>query len=205
MPTAAAREGQARIQYWVDLGVAHYRSLGVDAVPLMVLTRDDAENPELAEAVGEAGLVYLSGGDPTYLATTLRDTAVGRAIRAAWDAGAAIAGCSAGAMALAERVPRVRDPSGAPVDGLAFVPNLVVIPHFDRIDHWMPGTTELATASAPEGAWVLGIDEETAVIGGPVRWEVRGRHSAWLMKKGLERQEFRDGATFEMATEGVGA
>ncbi|HEY8739526.1 MAG TPA: Type 1 glutamine amidotransferase-like domain-containing protein, partial [Candidatus Dormibacteraeota bacterium] len=196
LPTAAAREGDTRVQYWVDLGTAHYRRLGVEPVPLMVLERADAENAALAAAISGAGLVYLSGGDPTFLATTLRGSAVATAIRSAWEAGAALAGCSAGAMALAERVPRVRDPSGTPVDGLGYVQRLVVVPHFDRIDHWMPGTTELAIASAPAGTWVLGIDEDTAVIGGPQKWEVRGKHSAWLMRAGLERQEFKPGDFF---------
>ncbi|MDQ6747578.1 MAG: Type 1 glutamine amidotransferase-like domain-containing protein [Candidatus Dormibacteraeota bacterium] len=196
LPTAAAREGNARIRYWVDLGLAHYQRLGAEAVPLMVLGRDDAENVDLAAQVEGAGLVYLSGGDPTFLADTLRGTAVAAALRLAWEAGMAVGGCSAGAMALADHVPRVRDPTGPPVDGLGFVADLVVIPHFDRIDHWLPGASELAVASAPEGAWVLGIDEETAAVGGPRDWSVHGRGSAWLMKAGVDRQEFGAGTSF---------
>ena len=98
LPTAAAQEGEKRLRYWVDLGNSHYRRLGAEAVPLMVRRREDAEDQELAAQVDGAGLVYLSGGDPAFLANTLRDTAVGGAIKRAWEAGAAVAGCSAAAV-----------------------------------------------------------------------------------------------------------
>jgi cyanophycinase len=193
LPTAAAQEGAARLQYWVDLGNAHFRKMDVEPRALMVLDRAGAEDPAMAEQVAGAGMIYLSGGDPSFLATTLHRSLVGEAIRDAWETGAAVAGCSAGAMALAERVPRVRDPAAGAVDGLGLVPGVVVVPHFDRIDHWMPGTTELAVSSAPTGTVVLGIDEETAVVGGPTEWTVWGERSAWLMRAGEERHEFKAG------------
>jgi len=45
----------------------------------MILTvndRSDAESVAIAEQVVGAGLIYLSGGNPGFLADTLRDTAV---------------------------------------------------------------------------------------------------------------------------------
>src|ERR1035441_6637085 len=99
LPTAAAEEGPQRVNYWTDLGPSHYSARGVEPVPLMVLDREDAERPELAAKVAGAGLVYLSGGNPGYLAHTLAGTAVWEAILEAWRSGAAIAGCSAGARA----------------------------------------------------------------------------------------------------------
>jgi len=193
LPTAAAPEGEERLGYWVALGNSHYHRLGVKAVPLMVRRREDAQDAELAAQVGGAGLVYLSGGDPAFLADTLRDTAVGGAIKRAWEAGAAVAGCSAGAMAMTEHAPNVRDRVSPPAAGLGFVTGVVVLPHFDRMEQWLPGATDLAIASAPPGYWVLGIDEDTAVVGGPVAWQVAGRQSAWLLRAGVERQHFRGG------------
>ena len=84
LPTAAAPEGPESVAHWLGLGTDHYRRLGVEPVPLRVLDRDDADDPALASEVAGAGLVYLSGGNPGYLADTLRDTAVLEAIRAAW-------------------------------------------------------------------------------------------------------------------------
>src|ERR1035441_7583523 len=94
LPTASAEEGPQRVRYWIDLATAHYASMGVEPVPLEVLDREDAERPELASKVAGAGLVYLSGGNPGYLANTLAGTAVWQAILEAWRLGAAIAGCS---------------------------------------------------------------------------------------------------------------
>ena len=72
LPTAAAQEGEERLQYWVDLGVGHFTRLGAEVEPVLVLGRADADDPGMAEKVAGAGLVYLSGGDPRFLAETLR-------------------------------------------------------------------------------------------------------------------------------------
>ena len=193
LPTAAAPEGEERLRYWIDLGLAHYRRLGFEPVPLSVRNRSDAEDQGLAAAVEGAGLVYMSGGNPAFLAETLRGTAVGQAIGRAWEAGAAVAGCSAGAMAMMERVPHIREPDRTPTEGLGFVRGVVVLPHFDQMEHWMSGATELALKLAPPGFLVLGIDEDTAVIGGPVEWRVYGRQSAWLLSATGERHRFPAG------------
>src|SRR3712207_5240541 len=92
LPTASAPEAKDRVDYWLGLGSAHYGRLGVEPIPLAVLDRRDADDPANAAVVGGAGLVYLSGGNPGYLADTLRETAVLSAILSAWQAGAALAG-----------------------------------------------------------------------------------------------------------------
>jgi hypothetical protein len=97
LPTAAGEEGPDRVAYWLRLGTDHYRRLGAEPVPLAVLDRRDADDEKLAAQVEGAGLIYLSGGNPGYLADTLRGTAVLDAILGAWRDGAALAGCSAGA------------------------------------------------------------------------------------------------------------
>ena len=51
--------------------------------------REEAEDPDLASLVAGAGLVYLSGGNPPYCASTLRGTALWQAVYDAWQAGAA--------------------------------------------------------------------------------------------------------------------
>jgi len=44
----------------------------------------------------------------------------------------------------------------------------------------------------PSGVSVVGIDEDTAIVGGPFEWEVQGRQSAWLFVDG-HRKEFGPG------------
>ena len=99
------------------LGREQAERLGVEQVPVLVRDRADADSPELAALVEGAGLVYLSGGNPPYLARTLRGTRVWAAIVAAWQAGAALAGCSAGAMALTSWVPDLRAAGASPTPG----------------------------------------------------------------------------------------
>lgn len=181
IPTAAAHEGAASLERWVALGREQAERLGVEAVPVVVHNRTEADDPALAAQLEGAGLVYLSGGSPTLLAKALRGTAVGAAIEAAWRGGAALAGCSAGAMALTEWVPSLRRPGVDPVQGLGLVPHLRVIPHFDRFERWMPDLVGRYLARAPEGTAVVGIDEDTALVWSAGRWTVQGQRDVWLL------------------------
>ncbi len=191
IPTAAAPEGPDRLAYWVRLGLEQAERLGVTGVPLVVRDRQDAEDPQIADQVAGAGLVYLSGGDPRYLAATLRDTLVWAAVLAAWEQGAALAGCSAGAMALAGWVPDLRHPRGAtPADGtgLGVVSRLRVIPHFGRMGRFLPDRIADLTAGTalrpPTGTLLVGIEEDTALVGGPDRFTVEGRGAGWILGRG---------------------
>ena len=105
LATAAAPEGQDSLARWHELGRLAAERLGVQQVVIPVVDRVSADDPALAGLVAGAGLIYLSGGSPPFLAATLRGTAVWRAVEQAWRDGAALAGCSAGAMALTAHVP----------------------------------------------------------------------------------------------------
>lgn len=182
IPTAAAHEGAESLERWIALGRDQAERLGVEAVPVVVRNRADADDPAMAEKISGAGLVYLSGGSPTLLAKTLRGTAVARAIDTAWRDGAALAGCSAGAMALTSWVPSLRRPGTDPQEGLGIVPGLRVIPHFDRFERWMPDLVGRYLARSPEGTEVVGIDEDTALIWDDGHWSVQGRQEVWLLR-----------------------
>lgn len=172
--------------------------MGVEPVAVDVRTRDDAEDPELVALLGDVGLVYLSGGDPHYLAETLEGTPVWEAVVAAWRSGAALAGCSAGAMALSAGAPAIRS-HGARVEdgvanGLGAVRGLAVIPHFDQMERWRPGVVERYLAWRPPGTVVVGVDEDTALVaeGDGRGWRVEGRQGAWLLD-GEGRRRFGAG------------
>ncbi len=183
LPTAAAEEGADRIRYWLELGVAHFAAMDVEPVPLPVLDRADAARAELAGQVAGAGLIYLSGGNPGYLADTLRDSAVWRAILDAHRGGAALAGCSAGAMALCAAADDVRAPGRFSGRGLGLLPHLAVIPHFDRSGGLAHRLARAVLERAPKGVHVVGIDEETALVGGPERFSVVGRRAVWELDR----------------------
>ena len=157
--------------------------------------RAGADDPANAELVRGAGLVYLSGGNPAYLTETLRGTRVWAAIVDAWRAGAALAGCSAGAMALSAGFP-ASAARGARPAGLGLVPVVRVIPHFDRFAARLPDVALRGAGRGQDGAVLVGIDEETALVGGldggwqsdaagpGNAWQVLGRQSAWLLGPG---------------------
>jgi cyanophycinase-like exopeptidase len=180
VPTAVARHRP-------DLAVAHGRAafeaaatrcglrLQVDAVP--VFDRASAADPDNAALLEQADLVHLPGGDPDLVPLVLRETPAWTAIGRAFARGACVAGASAGAMALAERL-WTRD---GPAIGLGLVPGVAVLPHFDpgRLAAWR-------AAVDPDNrlAW-LGLDERTLVIGPPGGpWTVRGQGRAHLVPPG---------------------
>lgn len=200
IPTAAAPEGKRRLQYWIDLGVAQAERLGVEPVPVVVRDRDEAGSRDLAALIAGAGLIYLSGGSPLFLARTLRGTRVWAAIEAAWRAGAALAGCSAGAIALTDWVPAVRAPASEPEPGLGVLPHLRVLPHFDTMTSWAPDLVARAATGAPPETTVLGIDEDTAVVdlsGHGCQWQVHGRQQAWILDGDGPRRPFPAGDTVQ--------
>lgn len=178
IPTAAAPEGQASLDRWVALGREQGERLGVEVVSIVARDRAEADDPELAALVAGAGLVYLSGGNPPYLASTLRGTRLWDAVHAAWQGGAALAGCSAGAIALTSWVPDIRNPDNPAQEGLGVVPDLRVIPHFDRFVAWMP---DLVGRYLSDDVRVLGIDEDTALVLDGGTATVHGRQSVWVL------------------------
>jgi cyanophycinase len=198
IPTAASREGDARVSYWLELGRAHYEAMGVEPVLLDVRTRGDADDPAAAARLDGAGLVYLSGGDPHHLSDTLRDTALWRAIVAAWGGGTAVAGCSAGAMALTSGAPDNLLPTGgaarrAPrhprvANGLGLIGDLAVIPHFDQMERLRPGALEWFAAWQPAGTSLVGIEEETALVASGGTWRVEGSGAVWVLDAPARRR-----------------
>lgn len=182
LATAAAPEGPASLQRWHDLGAQAAARLHAEQVVIDVRTRQDAEQQSWADAIAGAGLVYLSGGNPGFLARTLHGTRVWDAIRQAWLGGASLAGCSAGAMALAGYVPDFRHPRSGGTQGLGIVPDARILPHFDRYARWMPDLALRPLVS--QDTSVIGIDEDTALVAEPAdhqTWEFRsrGRGSSW--------------------------
>jgi len=197
LATAAAEEGPARVAYWFDLARAHYAELEAEVLALPVLERADAERADLASLLHGAGLVYLSGGNPGYLAATLRSSACWEAICAAHRAGAALAGCSAGAMALGAVAPDVRRASRVE-PGLGLLPTLAVVPHFDHPSGFAERLLgRVRAASGPE-VHVVGIEEETALVGGPHRFAVAGRGAAWVIGPGAARRRYGRGELLEI-------
>ncbi len=193
LATAAVQDGPSVVEHWHQLGIDQAKRLGVEPVIVPVNDHDDANNPDFAELIHGAGLIYLSGGDPNYLAETLRGSLVWSAIEATWRGGAALAGCSAGAMALGAWIPSLRHPRKGSTAGLGLLEHLGVIPHFDAFAARVPDLLTRFVLPDESTMTVVGVDERTALVGGPTQWTVQGHQSVWrLTSKG--REEFALGA-----------
>lgn len=198
LATAAVPDGPSVVEYWHDLGRDQAERLGVQQVVVPVNDANDANSDEFASLIEGAGLIYLSGGNPGYLADALRGTRVWAAIVEAWRTGSALAGCSAGAMALTSWVPSIRHPRKGGTEGLGLLPHLRVIPHFDAFAARMPDIVTRFLLPHDPSITVLGVDEDTALVGGPHDWTVRGHQSAWILTSD-GRTELTQGMTITTA------
>ena len=157
LPTAAGKEGAERIGYWSRLGVEHFTRLGAECKALPVIDFHSANDPGLAQTIGEANFVYLSGGNPAYLYSSLAGTLAWDAIRSVLAGGGILAGCSAGAMVMGGKI------IGIPVSKPAFnlLPGAVVIPHYDEFPgRMLPLLRRLVGKRAP----IVGIEANTALL-----------------------------------------
>ena len=173
LPTAAGREGDSSVNRWLSMGVRHFTDLGAEVTPVRIIDRRTADDPRWEPVLENADLIYFSGGDPGYLFETLNESCAWRAACRAWDRGAIYAGCSAGAMILGTRIPGFRIGMR---EGFGLVPATYIVPHFDAIPAiWKPIVYGLQR-QLKKGERMLGIDEDTALIGKlGGEWIVKGK------------------------------
>ncbi len=181
IPTAAAPDGNHRRAG--NNGVAWFGRLGcsdVRSVPL--IDRQSADSSAVCEAIAGARLVFILGGFPGYLASTLRGTAALKAVVGVYRSGGVIAGSSAGAMVLFDTF---FDPeTNGPSEGLGVLSGGCLLPHHDTIGRkWAPGLQK-----ALPGRVLVGVDEETGMIddGTLQRWRVLGKGGVTLYLDGRE-------------------
>ena len=196
LPTAAGMEGDERVSYWSNLGLAHFTRLGVQVEALPVIDRASAHEERWAERIRQANFVYLSGGHPRYLHETLADSPVWQAVLQVHQQGGVVAGCSAGAVVMGDKIPGF--PLWQGVFGL--LPDTVVIPHFDEISQWL---VKLAELLVTRRKMMLGIEGNTALVITPQACEVVGSGSVYLRNHHL-KQRYRQGETIPWRVEPQG-
>ena len=199
IPTAAGKESADRLDYWKELGAAQAQRIGVNPIHLPIYSREDAFNQEYVDAINNSALMYMSGGDPHHLATTLIDTPLWSAILSNWASGASLAGCSAGAMVLSSQIPNFRLTKNPPTQGLNLLPNIRVIPHFNKFFRWIPESAAKVLLHVPSDAILIGVDEMTAIVkrAGAEHWVVVGDAKVHILK-GLPDQVLHDGQEIDL-------
>jgi cyanophycinase len=170
--TAAAPDGRATYERWLRQGVDHFSRLGVPAEAVDVFARTDAESDTLASRIADSTLIYLSGGKPGYLRDTLKSTLCWQAIVDVYNQGGVVAGCSAGAMVLVEKMLDFPRRAGL-VPALNLAPGLVVLPHFGEFPL---GSLVMDLVALVSGSLsIVGVEGTTALVGAGGTWEVAGR------------------------------
>ena len=163
LPTASAPDGEATFRTWAEMGTEHFAALGAEVEP--VLVRDVAGGHDAAalQAVGEADLVYLSGGHPAHLLRVLHGSPLGARARGGQRArrrDRRVLGGGDGDRGpdrwTSGSLPKLRIPLPFPIRwpvGLALVDGIAVLPHYDA---WPEPFSALVALQAPRGGVVLG-------------------------------------------------
>ncbi|GAC1433755.1 MAG: hypothetical protein NVSMB54_31950 [Ktedonobacteraceae bacterium] len=206
LPTASGLEPNGPTS-WNNLGLRHFKELGVtDIRATRIIDRASAFDAEQLALLEGANFYYFSGGNPQHTIDTLRDSPAWDIITTAYNRGAVLAGCSAGAMMLSARTISVRQiMMGEPVvfvEAMAIVPNVIVFPHFDRMAGFLDQDRfQSLLRSVSELYTVVGIDEDTALVrietietpGTMARWRVMGRQTVNIFDRNAQPRILRNG------------
>ena len=196
-PDAASRFGTSAFERVADGG----RPVQIDTA--RVVDAVSAEDPRNVSRLSDADLIYLPGGDSDVIPTLLPASGAWRAMDAARQRGAVLAGASAGAMGLCQLT---WTPTGIRT-GLGVVHGVVVFPHADAAS-WARRTAWFDMAATAR-VGVLGIGERTGVIspaypdangnGATATWRVIGeREVRWLEPGAGEPTILVDGQTVDL-------
>jgi cyanophycinase len=179
IPTGAGQESADRIDFWKARGAAQAERIGAECKFLPILKREDAFNPQYLDEVANAGLIYFSGGDPGYIREIFEGTPLWEKIKSEFYSGTSLAGCSAGAMAFGSKIVGIRKSHAQ--SGLGLIPEIEVIPHYDKFLGWVPDRIASIALRSDPGTYLLGIDEDTALVLTD-KWRVQGRAKVHVLK-----------------------
>jgi len=182
LPTAAAHD---RPDIAASNGVNYFNRLGAHAEAAMVLDKETAREPSLVAQIKMADLIYFTGGDPSYLLETMRDSLTWEAALGAWEGGRMLAGSSAGAMICGGQM---WAPGVGWREGLGLVPDIAIVPHHATLgSQWK---ADHIHTTLPDGVMLVGIDESAALLGPP--WQVIGSGQV-VLYTGQGKAIFTDG------------
>jgi cyanophycinase len=188
LPTAAGDEGSKSVSRWSNMGVDHFTRLGADVQALPVINVESANNPDHASTVENADVIYFSGGNPSHLYRTMKDSLVWESAQKAWARGAVYAGCSAGAMILGTEMPDVRAAGIRSSSAFGILPISSLLPHFNKMALFGKPLVATLRRRLREGEIIVGVDEDTAIVGKlNEEWTVMGKSKAHVFTKDESR------------------
>jgi len=135
-PTAAGLESEERLKYWENLATNHFKFLSVDHINFNARNRNDLNSKEVLDAVSNANFIYFSGGNPSHLYSSIKDSLFENEMKSLLNRNGILAGCSAGAMIFANKMIKG--------SGLGYINNSIVIPHYgESFYSWISNTVKL--------------------------------------------------------------
>jgi cyanophycinase len=183
IPTGSSEEGEDRRIFWQRRGQEQSDRIGSECIYLPIHERDDAFNSDYVDAIKGAGLIYFSGGNPHHIADVFKGSPLWNAVVSEWESGTSLAGCSAGAMAFGGTIMGIRKSSHG--EGLNLLPDIEVIPHYDKMLGWLPDRVASFIARAGADTTLIGIDENTALVYED-SWKVTGAGRVHVLRGVLE-------------------
>lgn len=197
VPTASEEADTG--DYYIKLFKEEHGCSNVTVLPIK--TREDAAREDLAALARTAGGIFFAGGDQSRITEALLDTPVGDAIEAAFEAGAAVGGTSAGTACQSALMITgegdftvIRSGAVELVRGLGLFRDVIVDQHFvarQRFNRLLSVTLE-----HPDMLGV-GVDEDTAVWVQPDGiFQVMGRNCVLVIDAGdasVRRDATEDG------------
>ncbi len=141
---------------------------------------------DLVARVRGASVLFVSGGNPSYLAEVLTGhAAVDGDPFSAWTKASLTRAAARGSPAS----PRGRTTATRKIfdriwqQGLAATsPGVLFAPHWDIVDSWIPGARGFIEAATPPGGVLVALDEDTAMLGDGAAWSVRGRQGIHVLR-----------------------
>ena len=153
--------GENYIRVFERLGAENVRIIDTES-------REDASSSTALEAIAKATGIFFTGGDQARITSILKDTEIDRAIHQRFAEGAVIAGTSAGAAVMPDKMivegdsetnPRIEIVEMGP--GMGFLPGVVIDQHFSQRGRLGRLISALILEPAVLG---FGIDENTAMV-----------------------------------------
>jgi len=192
IPTAAVPENNSSRAG--NNALKWFRKLGAkNIISLPIIDKETANDSELSTELRRADFIFILGGSPGYLESTLRDSRALDALLDAYQAGAVVVGSSAGAMVLCEWY---FDPAAKKIKkGFGILNGVILIPHHNTIkSQWQ----SLYLDKVADVLWV-GIDEQTGMINQLEhnRWTVYGQGGVTVYRRNGP-DYYRTGQTFRL-------
>lgn len=178
-----------------------FQRLAPNPIVMLNFDKTSVQNPKLNDSLQKAKLIFISGGDQTRFMNVVANTPVFNSIHIAFQNGSIIAGTSAGAAVMSEKMitgnqklekeysgtfDTIRYDNLETTQGLGLITNAVIDQHFlirSRFNRLISAMVEFPHLTG------IGIDESTAIIVDGNNVKIVGESEVIVMKnpKGIQK------------------